>query len=456
MNNILVANPDSLRDIIAGGDPQGVARTECKKDNAKYLAGAWNDMMWQDAITWAQNTPEAGQTPLPDTIPPDGGAVQVNDSASLRCLLQEIVGFQKMAMFVQIQSLLKQYISDAQQQQLSNQLLNQINATNLNWAKQGEQVTAGGVQMTEPVYVLNSTQTMYNENVRIADTIIAQTAATQNDPIGTLEIEPDWQLDVASQLGMNLRYDTENPRDSFVNATRSTLTAPSGPFAGAANGAVAFDNYLMNANTPEGLGAIDTLASMLNNPQNTPIGLVALVTGEADRRIEEEDFRRDKGEANSGFRPTKTCSGAPGDPYCDPAFMTDVSPADASRVTIAEGALQSGNAQIADSNDLDSTSANAAETLSTTANAGVGGVFGYDATPLLTSGNSVHKLIYELYGTINYAYFDLDWDQTYWAQAALLSIYDAMIFNDQTPQVGAPTTPTNPDDNSYMDQFYVF
>ena len=435
----LTGASDSLRDIIAGSDPGGVAKEICKKDDAEDKAFAYTEGPWADAIAATSTAP--GLQPLPSTVPAEGGFVQVNKSGSLRCILQDLIGYQKISLFVQIQALLKQYITDAQQQALSNQLLNKINATNLNWARQGEQVTAGGVQITEPVYVLNSDQSQYARNTRTAQTVIDQAAsADPNDPIGSLGLcNP---LQTATAVAINTRDETEDPRNFVIESTKCSLnTTDGGPFTGSDQNA-SFANYMEDANTPDGLGAVYTFAHMLNNPQDTPIGAAMIVQGEVERRLAQDEKSYAEARANSGFQPTQKCSGLASDPNCDPALMTNISSAAQNEQTVVS-AVESGKEQVADANILDSTSAASAENLSTDANTGEGGVAGYDTTALGSSQTAVNTLIYELYDTISYAYFDLDKDQEDWAQAALLSIYDTMLFNDQTPAIVTPGAATD-------------
>lgn len=422
MNIALTTAPDSLRDIIAGPNPLGVATQECEKGTYEgpYRLEPYTDPdgPWQRAIIYAQTNTAVGLDPLPSLID-----TQTNHSGSIRCILQDLIGYQKISLFVQIQSMLKQYVSDAQQKELSNQLLNQINSANLNWAKKGEQVTSGGVQTSESVYVQNTTASAENENARIADTIVAQATAPDAALVGSFGLNDP--LYVATQVAANMRDNTENPRDAFAESIRPNITGSE------------VDAYMDNANTQTGSGAYFMLGDMFKNIQNTPLGASALVRSEAERRIAEEAARREKGEANSGFRPTKKCSGFESDPYCDPVYMVDVSPSDQNRETVT-GAIESGKQQIADSVTLDTGAADAAATLSNEANTSDVGVAGYDTTALGASKTQVDALIYELYNTMDIGYFDLTEDQINWSQAALLMIYDEMKFDSTKPQTIVP------------------
>lgn len=294
--------------------------------------------------------------------------------------------------------------------------------------KQINQVSSNGIQISQPGYSLNPTQEGYAENTRTADTIVAQAAAAPGDPAGSLEL--NYPLYVATQVAENTRDQVEDPRVSVTDMTRPTIPTAT------------VDAYMDNANTQSGSGAYFMLGDMFSNVQNTPLGSSAIVRTEADRRLAEAKERRDKEAANTGALPTKECSGDPGDPYCDPAFMTDVTKNSGNDQTVNR-AVVSGEEEIANSDTLDSSAGTAAETLSTTANTEQGGVAAYDTAPLISSGTAVNALIYELYDTIGNAYFDLTQDQTNWSQAALLMIYDEMKFNAATPQTQVPQADTN-------------
>ncbi|OGZ09730.1 MAG: hypothetical protein A3D65_05380 [Candidatus Lloydbacteria bacterium RIFCSPHIGHO2_02_FULL_50_13] len=448
MDKIIATGPDSLRNIIAGGNPKGVAKEYCNLRDANDSAWAWaKDSSWGLAVASSSGKlpatiPEGGTIGAPWTEyvriigQGEGGAAGTgNDSGSIRCILTALVGYQKTALYVQFHSLLKQYISDAQQQQLSNQLLNKINAANLSWAREGEKVSSGGVESTEPVYVLNSDQSQYARNTRNIETVVGQAAAQAGDPSGSFELCASYSLDIATQVAQNLRQETDDRRSFTTEATKCTLTAgDGGPFASVED----IDDYMEDPNTAKGPGAIAMLGYAMNNPQDMPLTAFTIVKNEAYARLQEDKERYQRELLGSGFQPTQKCSGTSSDPYCDPALTINVSSVAQNQATVVS-AVESGKEQIANSDFLDTTSADAAEDLSTEANTESEGVYGYDTTGLASTQTGVNRLIQELYDIILYSYFDLNGDQEEWAAAALLSIYDGMIFDDTQPRVAVPT-----------------
>lgn len=428
MNQALTSAPDSLRDIIAGPNPQGVAAQPCFTENAEDFAFAYTDGPWQAAHA---SSTAAGGTIIPDAIPAAGVKVQVNGSHSIRCLLEELNVYQKTSLYVQFQSLLKKYIADAQQKQLSNQLMNQINSANLNWAKGGVQINNGGVMQSESVYITNTNDSTYNRNDRTLTHIVNQAAAAPGDPINSLELcDP---LGVATQVANSVRSRAEDTFNYTTSLTQCSLDIPSGPFANRND----LEGYMDDPNTAAGPGSIYMLGYSVNSPQDMPITSVSMVQDLASSRIDQsEKVFRDELQG-SGFQNTTKCSGNPDDPFCLPNLATNVSPSDQNRQTVVS-AIESGKKQIEDSFTLDTGAATSAEILSTEANTQPDGVLGYNPTDLQNSQNVTNRFIQELYDSIMYAYFDLNGPQEEWASAALLSIYDEMAFDDTNPNVYVP------------------
>lgn len=425
MKQALTSAPDSLRDIIAGPNPGGVARQACQTRDAVDFAFAYNDGPWKTA---AASSSEAGGAAIPDAIPGAGVKIQVNDSGSIRCLLQELNGYQKTSLYVQFQSLLKKYIADAQMKQLSNQLLNQINSANLNWAKGGVQINNGGVMQSESVYVTNTNNSTYNRNDRTLTHIVNQAAAAPGDPINSLELcDP---LGVATQVAKTGRSKAEDNFSYSTSLTQCSLDIPSGPFASRND----LEGYMDNPNTAAGPGSIYMLGYSVNSPQDMPLTSVSMVQELASGRIDqsEKNFRDEL--QGSGFQSTTKCSGNPDDPFCLPNLATNVSSPDQNRQTVTS-AIESGKKQIEDSFSSDTGAATSAESLSTEANTQPDGVLGYNPTGLQNSKTTVNRFVEELYDSVLYAYFDLNGPQEEWASAALLSIYDEMAFDDTNPNV---------------------
>jgi len=431
-------NTDSLRELISGGDPGGIAKTDCAKaDNAlKAFAYTSPDQAWATAASSSSGA-------LPYKIPSGGGYVKINSSGSLRCLLQEIVEWQKLGLSLQIHALLKTYIADAQTKQLNNQLMNKIAAANLNWAKAGNQVDNNGVLSSEPVYNTNRSQSEYNVKNRQLDNITDQAAAdpASGNPVGSLGICQPWRLDTTADMVRNNRANVEDPSNSLDRqGTSCNLSSYINPND--------YSKFSESFNDPASAqGGMVTFLSTLSNPGNSPLGAATAADAAAQGRIDRQQESTRLEAANSGYKPTKECSGDPSDPYClDQQNSIATTPSAQNERNVGDVAQQ-GNQQVQSGNTLDSTAGSTTEQQSTTLNT-QSGLLGYDETGLATSKTVVNKLVQEFYDVINIGYFGLKDDTFDWAQATMLMIYDEMKFNDTNTNV-VVTAGTAPVDTNY-------
>lgn len=451
-------NTDSLKNIITGSDPGGEAKIRCAQIDSYYKANSYTNG------AWASSSAELGYTNLPFTVPDEGintpgtpasAKVQINGSASLRCLLQEIVEWQKLGLSLQIHALLKSYISDAQTKQLNNQLLNQIAAANLNWAKAGNEVDNNGIISSEPVYSTNRSQSEYNVKGRQLDHIADQASAdpTAGNPVGSLGICQPWRLDTASNLVNNSQAQVIDPSNGIDSkGTSCELNGVLDPND--------YSKYTESFNNPASPhGGVAAFVSILSNPGNSPLGASTAADAAALGRLKRQQESTRLENASSGFRPTKQCSGDPSDPYClDEQNSIAVTPAGQNQANVTEVAQQ-GNRQVHDGNTLDATAGSSTEQQSTTLNTQTG-LLGYDETGLATSKTAVNKLVQEFYDVIRVGYFGLDTNPSLtavgsetptaqWAQATMLMIYDEMKFNADNPQVVVTQSVTQPLDTQY-------
>lgn len=429
MNKILKSDPDSLRNIITGDNLTIAQVGWCQKgDNMEgdpYPAFAYN------VGPWASSSAETG---IPTAIPAGAGAghgpyVQVNYSHSLRCLLEEMVEWQKLGLSVQIHQLLKNYIADAQTAQLNNQLMNKISAANLNWAKAGNEVNDNGVLSNSAVYNTNASQSIYNVKERQLEHALDQAAADplSGNPVGSWDVFPDWRLDTAANMARNARSQTEDPFNYTPSITQSDFSKYVNPGDS--------QKFMENYNDPSAnlLGGSLTFGAMLRNPANSPLGATTLADKLTEGRIAAQEEAKKLDMTSSGFSSVTECSGRPDDPYClEQQNSTAVTPAGEAQRSVGDSA-GNGNQQVRDTKTLDANAGNAAE--EETAQIAQDGLNNYDTTPMQTSQTAVNKLVREFYDTINIGYFGTHGDTRQWAQATMLSIYDEMKFDPSSTAV---------------------
>ena len=437
-------NTDTIRDLISGSDPKGLAKPDCVKgDNLEgqpYPAFAYNVGPWMDAHT--DSVAAGGSSIIPDGIPKGAGAghgpyVQINYSHSLRCLLMEQVEWQKLALSLQIHALLKTYIADAQTTQLTKQLKNRLVATNLTFAKAGNQVSNGGVQSTAPVFVTGYNQNIFNVNGRQLEQIADQAAADPltPGPQGSLGVCQPWRIDTAANMVRNNRSNVEDPYKYTDTQTKCTLT---NSFANETD----FSSFSNNFNNPVSIdGGRSTFDYMMNNLQDTPLGSQTSLDFAADERIQKQIESTKAEAANSGFLPTKQCSGDPADPHClDDQYSIAINPGGQNASNISD-LTNKQNDEIV-SSALDAQGAGGVATSSTDINTNTG-LVGANTLPLETSPTAVNQLIQEFYDAIRIGYFGIHQNTTEWAQATMLSIYDEMKFNPDLTVNPAATVVTD-------------
>jgi hypothetical protein len=337
----------------------------------------------------------------------------------------DIAEYQKLGISVQIHSLLKTYIADAQTKQLNNQLMNKIASANLDWAKAGNQVNDNGVLSNEPVYNVNPSQSNYNINARQLEHITDQAAAdpASGNPVGSLGICEPWRLDTAADMVRNNRTGVEDPFNYTEQATGCKLDAVIDPND--------YSKFSESFNDPANKqGGMLTFMNTIQNPEDTPLGAATAADQAASDRIKRQEEITMQKNSTTGFRPTSACSEDPEDPYClDQQYSTDISPSGQNQQTVQDMAKE-GNNQIQAGNTLDAHGGPEAELQSTDLNT-KSGVYGYDSTPLATSKTAVNVLVKEFYDAINYGYFGVHQDTTEWAQATMFMIYNELKFDDQ-------------------------
>lgn len=450
-NQLGLATPngttDSLRDLLSGSNPGGLASRACALGNNlegdPNAAFAYVDGNWRDASASSSGS-------IPTSIPPGvdpsnpaaGPFVQINYSHSLRCLLQETVEWQKLGLSLQIHSLLKTYIADAQTKQLNNQLKNKIAAANLDWSRSGNEVNDGGVLTTQPVFNTNISASQYNEKNRQLEHITDQAAAdpTSGNPVGSLGIAAPWRLDTAADMTLNSRGFVEDPFNFDQNATQEKLSPALDPND--------FGKFMLNFNDPANkVNGMTTFDAMLSNKANSPLGSFDLASDLAQSRIANQQRTTEQKQTSSGFIPASKCSGSAADPYClDQQYSIDTNPAGQNQQMVTDMASQ-GDRQVEQSQTLDAKGGPAAEVQSTALNTG-GGVLTYDTNPLATSSTAVNQLVREVYDVMGIGYFGIQQRTTDWARGTMLMIYDEMKFNDNDTNT-IVTTGAAPYDTGY-------
>lgn len=423
-DNVMVTNNDSIRNIITGSDLTTAQVGNCLQgdnmegDNVQALAYAQGP--------WASSSAETAlyTVPLPLTVPAAGGFVQVNYSHSLRCLLEDMVEWQKLGLSIQINQMLKTYISDAQSAQLKNQLLNKVSAANINYINNGNIVVNNGAITSTALYNTNATQNIYNVKERQLEHALDQAAAdpTAGNPVGSWDVYSDWRLPTAANMASNARDDVEDPFNFTTSITQSTM----GTYLAPGTSGQFFEDF-NSTSILAGSDGITTFDAMLNNSANSPLGAMTLADQVAQSRLQNQEKAKLLDMNTTGFGSALKCSGRPDDIYClEQQNSTAVTPAGEIQRSTGDS-TGNGNQQLRDATGLDQGPGSSAE-----AEAGKiseDGLNEFDTTKLQTSQTAVNKLVKEFYDVINVGYFGVHQDSREWAQATMLMIYDEMKFD---------------------------
>ena len=455
---------DSLRDLISGKDPGGIAKEKCVVGDTEYAAYAqgtvaatpqadWGPWMYAFASSSATVPPGDLVNEVPSGARTAGNTVKINNSNSLRCLLKEVVGWQKLGMSIQLHQMLKTYISDAQTAQLNKQLMNRITAANLNFGKAGNVVNNGGAVTTQAVYNVNIAQNNYNVNERQLEEATDEAAADPlaGGPQGSWGLCQPWRLDTAANMVRNNRNTTEDPFNYAQEQTECKLNATDN--IDPAN----WDNYSDNFNDPSGNG-VATFLDGLSNPQDTPLGASSVATAESEKRIANQQKVTDQKAANPGYLPTTQYDTAnPADPHSlDMQYGEDNTPSSENGNNLND-LVQKQNEQVLNSTSLDSQAGPESENAATDINTNTG-LAGANTLPLQTSKTAINDLLQEFYDVIQYGYYGLDDGKaasintpnvTDWAEGTMLSIYDQMSFGQSGPETFVNTDKTNSLDTGY-------
>jgi hypothetical protein len=419
---------DSLRDLISGSDPGGLAKEDCVQGDAQLLAKAYQDPNGP----WARASASTSED-IPYEYPAADTYVQVNKSASLRCLLQEIVEFQKLSASTEIHQILLTYISNAQAKQVANKMSDEITAANLEFAAQGSKVISGGVEEATPLFVTNPEQARNDEGTREAKFMAEQITAAPGDDVESLGYCDSFALDAAQAAIVSAENSTQDTYDRSANMTQCGMTQPGGIFYDGTEDD--YSQFMVDPNSL-GTGADMGLLYFLNNPNDAKVTNLNMTVNLTEERVRDAQKEIDDMSKSSGYLPTPNNPDIPGNPEGVRKYRTYTSPAGQNQKMI-ERSTEAGVQQITDTTAVGQEPIEAARNLAVEINTS-SGVSGYNVEKLAYPVNRVNEAIKELYNVFNTGYFDISNDTTDWARATMLMTYDEMNFNDQEPQQVIP------------------
>lgn len=444
-NNTFGGQPNgssnAIRDLISGGN----IRSRDDGGNLTTFGRTYGDCVTGDAEltsrAYSQTSPwglaNTNDQDIPLQYPAQNTLVQVNKSESLRCLLMEIVQFQKLSASTQIHQVLLEYLTKAQTKQRANKLSGEIAAADINFLKEGYSSQNGGVSESAPLYVTSPEEYRNKEGEREVSYFADQIVNDENDAVSGLGYCDAFKIDAAQQAIASGESLTDNEYDESESAVGCTMDQPNGGIFGSQDD---YYRFMNDPKTPEGPGADVGFMWLLNNPQNAKITNLDMTNEIASRRVESAQEEFDQVCAD-GVCPTPNNPDDPANPYGVRKFRTYVSPASQNEDALISAASE-GKRQIQDTEYTGSEPRDPAREQASEVNTS-SGISGFNTQRLANSPNMTNAMIKELYNILYTGYFDVNLNTTNWARATMLMIYDEMNFNDSTLSDSIPETAAN-------------
>jgi hypothetical protein len=379
----------------------------------------------------------------------DFSTVEVSNSTSLSCLLQEIVEQNKLQINLQIHSLLQDYINTALSASLAQRTAGVIAKANIDWIKKGNVRTTydeNGLPMSQESFPYSGSNIDdYKKGLADARVKTIQQKILNGGPDdenNSLNVCASFKLSAARELLRQAHKTNSDPLDSLSEEVGCQLTNKLNPKDGIFANESDLERYYEDA-TVGNKSPIDTYLALLKNEQNTERGLInRLVSTQGSQLTNIKQTIDDDYQANGGYISGRSCD--PSDPNCD---MKD------SRVTLP-GSLIRDIATKSVTQQFEAVSnAKTPEDLASIAkddysSAGIlsSGLDAYN-TDRLIPDQSISKYVGDFLSGIQSGYFDIQKGTADWASGAMLQIYDATM-SDATAFTGGESTqklPVNDD-----------
>ena len=201
MQDWIEEDTDSLKNLIGGSNPEGIASLECANiliDPAPYNDKLSFNVGAEDPNDYDNGTVATTANMFLEINSID--AIYVNNSASLRCLLQELVEWKKLDLNLKIHSMMKNFINDAQAYLFSKQMQSYIVAGLVDWSESGiEQQLSDNLTVDASVYAGNLENEKNKRAYSIRHGAISRTLGNL-DGFELLDIIEPFRIPIATDL----------------------------------------------------------------------------------------------------------------------------------------------------------------------------------------------------------------------------------------------------------------
>ena len=325
----------------------------------------------------------------------------INDSASLNCLLQELVEWEKLQINMQMHSMVKEYFTDAQTYMLSQQLLNTLAAATIEWSNKDLQRTVwlDGVATTTTgaIYGYPNTAGQAQNEFWGSDDEIRGGALSGND----LGLNPD--VDERDYIAKTVAEEVKGG-DSFLTLKNAVGWKP----------------------LPAGSSAKEAQAHEM---RNSPIVITGMIQSSvAQRMVQAADRSQTEWEVHGGVLSDVDCGD---DPFC--RDWTIKTPGNILGQQL-EAASQIGDDALKTADSFGETTGTSSQELSYKLRQN--SLRDYDVQQLLTNQQTPQELFNEFEFVLT-DYYGIDEGTTNWARNMLVNTWDDTMWGG-----GAPTKAT--------------
>ena len=422
---------DSLKNLLASGDPGGIADEACITRLINPNDPTDPDATASYNVTLAFNLDNVMFGPMLDPEDFDNKTVAenpqdfvrvfplvpttVNDGVSLRCLLQELVEWRKLDLNLSIHDMMKSFITDAQSYLFAKQMQSHIVAGFINWSQLGiEQQLSPDKTTHSSVFVANREKQVDNKAASIRQNVASH---------------------IQGETGGFIPFDIYEPfRKPIENSfRRNTLTAQTADIELLASqmkhslfdvfdDEVAVTDQLAGDFTTAGW---DGYANLLLRAENNP--LTAMDIAENNLALQYNQLITDESSMQAsanGFIDITICVDS-NDPWCrvrqviTPAFVSQQSLAHTMEAVGGDALTQTDEPG---ENPSDTTTELQTDIVTT------GSLKYYESNDLRTESPDFNSLYTEFYEEIMHGYYDLDGSDRKWAQNALSEITDTIYY----------------------------
>ena len=414
MLHMIETDEDSLKNLIAGEDPGNIAMEECGRVEIPYDEyGIYYEIGLAHTLD-------------PDTLPtnevverigeflainPDQTDVTVNDSASLRCLLQELVEWRKLNLNLTIHTMMKNFITDAQAFLFTKQMQTYIVAGLIDWSE------IGTVLQLSDTDTVNTSAYTANKEAQINNRV----SSIRGGIIANIEGED----------GGFTAFDIYEPfRQSVKNSfTKNTLEAQT------------IDIEMLSssvANTvydvfPDEQAVIDTLSgdsfswdrykNLILSSNNNPLSIQDIIENNLRSQIKQMEVDQYSTMKN-GVLDSTICIDSE-DPWCH--IQQIVTPASINRETLSHTMEAVGGSALTKTDEQNEKPGEDTQEFQTQI-VDVESLRDYDTTDLRMKSPDFNALYVEFFNEIMFGYYDIDPNVVVWGQNSLTSITDELYY----------------------------